>query len=355
MAFTAGQARAIEITERVGSSISLLCSCSVIATFFFFTNHDQTPVQRLIFFATWGNVWSNIAMLIALSGISRGEDSALCQFQAFLIQWFPPADAFWSLCMALDIYLTCFRRYDLTMLRHLEWKYFLFSYGTPFIPAVVFLFIETSTKGKVYGSAFIWCWVSIDWRILYLVVYYVPIWVANIFTISIYIWTGREIIQSRKQLQNVVFDAESPEHLPDGTSGSSVRRLMSSHDAGSESLWQNTSQSGAPLIMLLFAYHALRRSCLYRKAESPGVPDLLNLQPHLLLPAKEIAPQCQATVWPYAKRALMFFISMLLIWVRTIRSNSYLERLPAHNMSIRRPVQLIDSTLTLILRLRHLS
>ncbi|KAJ5681966.1 uncharacterized protein N7477_001906 [Penicillium maclennaniae] len=261
MAFTAGQARAIEITERVGSSISLLCSCSVIATFFF-TKHDQTPVQRLIFFATWGNVWSNIGMLIALSGISRGEDSALCQFQAFLIQWFPPADAFWSLCMALDIFLTCFRRYDMTMLRRLEWKYFLFSYGTPFIPAVVFLFIETSTKGKVYGSAFVresnaLNMSTIDWRILYLVVYYVPIWIANILTISIYIWTGREIIQSRKQLQHVVFDAESPEHLPDGTSGSSVRRLMSSHDAGSEFLCQNTSQSGAPLIMLLFAYHAV--------------------------------------------------------------------------------------------------
>jgi hypothetical protein len=41
------------------------------------------------------------------------------------------------------------------MLRGLEWRYFLFSYGTPFIPAFVFLFIETSTKGKVYGSAFV--------------------------------------------------------------------------------------------------------------------------------------------------------------------------------------------------------
>lgn len=43
----------------------------------------------------------------------------------------------------------------MTMLRGLEWKYFLFSYGTPFVPAVVFLFIETSAKGKVYGSAFV--------------------------------------------------------------------------------------------------------------------------------------------------------------------------------------------------------
>lgn len=93
MAFTAGQARAIEITERVGSSISLLCSSAVIATFFF-SNHGQTPIQRLMFFATWGNIWANIAMLISLSGISRGVNSALCQFQAFLIQWsFSPFNA----------------------------------------------------------------------------------------------------------------------------------------------------------------------------------------------------------------------------------------------------------------------
>lgn len=57
--------------------------------------------------------------------------------------------------MALDIFLTCFRRYDTTMLRSLEWKYFLFCYGTPFIPAFVFLFIETSTEGKVYGPAYV--------------------------------------------------------------------------------------------------------------------------------------------------------------------------------------------------------
>ena len=86
MAFTASQDQAIQITERVGSAVSLLCSCTVIATFFS-TEHFRSPVHRLIFFATWGNVCSNIGMLIALSGISRGETSALCQFQGFLIQW----------------------------------------------------------------------------------------------------------------------------------------------------------------------------------------------------------------------------------------------------------------------------
>lgn len=41
------------------------------------------------------------------------------------------------------------------MLRKLEWKYFLFSYGVPFVPAFIFLFIETESNGKVYGSAYV--------------------------------------------------------------------------------------------------------------------------------------------------------------------------------------------------------
>ncbi|KAJ6084672.1 hypothetical protein N7486_011472 [Penicillium sp. IBT 16267x] len=239
MAFSKEQIKAIEITERVGSSLSLLCSSSVIATFFF-TDQFQTPIHRLIFFATLGNVWSNIGMLIAFSVISRGENSALCQFQGF-----SPADAFWSLYMALNIYLTCFRRYDTAMLRKLEWKYFLFSYGVPFIPSFIFLFIETGSNGKVYGSAYIWCWVTIDWRALYLAVYYVPVWIANIVTIWVYFRTGFEILKSRKQLRGIVFQENVPEQNSEGTRGSSAGQIMMVEDCHRDRARQNIEVPGS--------------------------------------------------------------------------------------------------------------
>lgn len=55
--------------------------------------------------------------------------------------------------MACNVYLTFFRKYDQRQLRALEWKYMLFCYGVPAIPAIVFLFIQTEKKGKVYGPA----------------------------------------------------------------------------------------------------------------------------------------------------------------------------------------------------------
>ena len=36
-----------------------------------------------------------------------------------------------------------------------RWKYFLACYGCSFIPALVYLFVSTKSKGKVYGPALV--------------------------------------------------------------------------------------------------------------------------------------------------------------------------------------------------------
>ncbi len=64
-----------------------------------------------------------------------------------------PADALWTFAMAINVYLTFFRKYDAKQLRKLEWKYILFCYGIPFIPAFVYFFVNSPSRGKVYGSA----------------------------------------------------------------------------------------------------------------------------------------------------------------------------------------------------------
>lgn len=55
--------------------------------------------------------------------------------------------------MACNVYLTFLREYDVKQLRLLEWKYILFCYGTPFIPAFAYCFVKSESHGKVYGSA----------------------------------------------------------------------------------------------------------------------------------------------------------------------------------------------------------
>jgi hypothetical protein len=76
---------------------------------------------------------------------------------AFLLKGirFILADAIWAFCMAFNVYLTLFRKYDVTELRKLEWKYCIASYGVPFIPSFVYLFIKTKARGQIYGSAIV--------------------------------------------------------------------------------------------------------------------------------------------------------------------------------------------------------
>jgi hypothetical protein len=72
------------IIERTCSVFSLLGSMVVIGTFSV-SKAFHKPINRLVFYATFGNLATNVATLMARSFISDIE-SAACQFQAFLIQ-----------------------------------------------------------------------------------------------------------------------------------------------------------------------------------------------------------------------------------------------------------------------------
>lgn len=62
-------------------------------------------------------------------------------------------DAYWAFCMAVNIYLVFFRSYNTRQLRGLDHKYFIACYGLSLIPAIIYLFMETKDRGKIYGGA----------------------------------------------------------------------------------------------------------------------------------------------------------------------------------------------------------
>jgi len=66
---------------------------------------------------------------------------------------FMPADALWTFAMACNVYLSFFHSYDAAQLRQLEWKYLGACYGVPLIPALVYLFVRSHHRGRMYGSA----------------------------------------------------------------------------------------------------------------------------------------------------------------------------------------------------------
>ena len=55
--------------------------------------------------------------------------------------------------MAINVYLTLFRKRNAQQLKALEWRYHVMCYGTTFLIAFIYIFIETSARGKMYGPA----------------------------------------------------------------------------------------------------------------------------------------------------------------------------------------------------------
>ena len=84
---TPSQINAMMITERVTSIFSLIGILFILSTFLLGRGFDK-PINRLFFFASFSNLGMNIAALIAEEGVSAGQGSPLCQFQAFAIQWY---------------------------------------------------------------------------------------------------------------------------------------------------------------------------------------------------------------------------------------------------------------------------
>ncbi len=74
----------IVVIERVCSSLSLI-GCIFIMLTFCFSKAFHKPINRLVFYASIGNLMTNIATLIARSALDN-VPSFLCQFQGFLVQ-----------------------------------------------------------------------------------------------------------------------------------------------------------------------------------------------------------------------------------------------------------------------------
>ncbi|KUL87490.1 hypothetical protein ZTR_04592 [Talaromyces verruculosus] len=220
MSLSDSQLAAITAAERATSILSVVGTTIIISTFLASPSFRK-PINRVVFFASWANILTNVGTLISRTAIVQKEHGGvLCRFQAFIIQWFMPSDALWTFSMAFNVYLTFFHKYDAAKLRHLEWTYMVFCYGLPFIPPFAYFFISSSSKGPVYGSATLWCWVAVDWDILRIAVFYGPVWFVILLTFAIYARVGIDIARKRRTLRS--FNKEATTKVP-----STINRVYS--------------------------------------------------------------------------------------------------------------------------------
>ncbi|KAE8351761.1 hypothetical protein BDV28DRAFT_149697 [Aspergillus coremiiformis] len=341
------QLYAISVTERVCSAISLTGTMIIVVSFLG-SNAFRKPINRLVFYASWGNLMTNIATVISQSGIHMGLNSPLCQFQAFLIQWFMPADALWTFAMACNVYLTFFYKYNSEQLRRLEWKYLLFCYGLPFIPAVVYFFVKTKARGRIYGYAVLWCWVSQTWDWLRLAVFYGPVWFFIVLTLAIYIRTGRIIWERRRQLQQL-------EHLESADSHTRCERERehtAEHLEGFE-LRSPERPLERTYTRTATEIHVTSEITRSQHGTYPTIEELCNpvspfynpysvtieggfMSRQLSLPWKPVKhshlepwsrrramSDTNTAAWAYTKYAMLFFTALIVTWVPSTINRGY--------------------------------
>lgn len=70
--------------ERTCSALSLILCIFIISTFLL-SEDFRKPITRLVFFASFGNLFTNVATLMARTFVDV-PTSPGCQIQAFLIQ-----------------------------------------------------------------------------------------------------------------------------------------------------------------------------------------------------------------------------------------------------------------------------
>ena len=307
---TPGQLSALTITERITSGLSLAGFLFVIYTYWF-CDGFRKPVNRLIFYAQWSNLGTTIVGFIARDALSAGQNSALCQFQAFMFQMFGGVDVYWALCMSLNVYLALFHGWTAKRMQAQDWKYLTGCYGISLVPAAIYLFIKTEERGRVYGPAILWCWIAPEWAFLRIATMYAIVWCALFGAFAIYCialakaWRHRRVLAGLLNPLNenpfagtvttqieVVFSKDGRGHNDDDIAlGSRFDRLGRQEEASRDPY--TVVVAGTPY-------------------DSKSRPELLRLP---TMTRNAALAEENAEAWLYARVAFLYFLAMIICWV----------------------------------------
>ncbi|KAF4556069.1 Hypothetical protein D9617_1g079440 [Elsinoe fawcettii] len=310
---TSSQLQAITITERVNSAISVASIIFIAATYLTTPCFDK-PINRLIFFAGFGNLGTCIAALVADAGPLAGESSSVCQAQAFIVQMFLGVDGLWAFCMAINVYLAFFHGYSVEHFRRLDMWYLLFCYGVSFIPAMVFIFVSATDRGRIYGPATIWCWISERWNFMRFVFLYAWIWLAIVFALFVYIRAGIIIYRRRHQLSGYL----NP--LNENPFKAVVTTSVHVTSEPSSTVPMAVASAPPPLpfesdLDMAPQYQTdidAQSTQSFKSVDHPDVPAILRVRSYTRRVAEEsVNPEA----WLYARVAFLFYIALILIWV----------------------------------------
>ncbi|KAI5463699.1 hypothetical protein BGZ63DRAFT_352936 [Mariannaea sp. PMI_226] len=195
--------------ERTGAGCSMAAIVLTILSYVLVKKLRTTP-NLFLLFASIANAGASVASMMGYDGVDKGEDSALCQSQAFIFEWqferFMQSDPWWSLAMAVNVFFVFFCNASPCSFRKYAWVYCVICFGGPLIPAIALISIHDPEKGLVFGDAALWCWIRTDWSLVRLYSYYIPIWFCIFLSIVIYVAVGYHVFHHRNQLRHLAIE-----------------------------------------------------------------------------------------------------------------------------------------------------
>ncbi|KAI1111762.1 G-protein coupled receptor [Nemania sp. NC0429] len=337
-------ANAIVIVMRVTSVLSLIGCFFIIGTFIS-SRAFRKPINRLIFYASFGNVFLNIGSLFARAFI-HDENSAGCQIQGFIIQQFLPSDTLWSLAMAFNVYLTFYFKFDAERLKTMEKWYLLICYGVPFPPSLIYIFISSKSRGRMYSDAILWCCVGTSWDFMKLATFYGPVWVVLLATFSIYIRAGGEIYKRRRELcklsstgSNSGIDTQAfhpSEPYPRKTTEVSITSESMSR---TDPLWRpGSSPSSESRLPGVYSITISSNQGAPPRAPSNIESSIDAARAHM---KRRRSYEANRAAWVYSKYALLFFTALLITWIPSSANRVYSI---VHDGQIIVPLEIIAAT-----------
>ncbi|RMZ72235.1 camp receptor [Pyrenophora seminiperda CCB06] len=297
-----GEGFALVMATRASSVLSVLGSMFIISTFVYFP-FFRKPINRLVFFATFGNMLTNVATMMSTAVLPKGTlaPSGLCQFQGLLIQWFMVADSFWVLCMATNVLLVFFYGYDAQQIRHLEKWYFAFSYGVPAVPAITYVILN-NTRHRIIGSATLWCWVGIEHEWMRIAFFYAPAW----------IWKRRVELHSITRKVHPVTAIQAPSRASDNqiTPLSGINNIFVKSQITQDIICRSTSPNPGQGSATSSGYRA-DVVAVKTSADATKGPNRLSLS----FPGAKRTPEGHAAAMAYFQVAFLMFLALFVVWL----------------------------------------
>ncbi|KAM3473387.1 hypothetical protein MY5147_004788 [Beauveria neobassiana] len=197
---SADQIATLVAIERTGASLSMIAIALIAASYLVYPKLRTTP-NTFLLFASIANVGASIASMIGYDGLLQGEESSLCQGQAFIFEWFMQADPWWSCAMACNVFLVFFCNVDPAMFTRYIWAYCVVCFGGPLIPAIALISIKDRSRGPVFGDATVSLHTSGEWR-------RVLIWTALVLDRpKLEFAVGYHVFQHRNRLRGARFQS----------------------------------------------------------------------------------------------------------------------------------------------------